>query len=83
MLCVIFEYQDENDIVIESKTGITLFSNYVENGNKTADYPVPKAYNWGQIKPPDNEIHLGMDGKLYEIQFFHNGFIQLIYRLNN
>ena len=82
-MIILFEYQDNNDIVIESKTGRTLFSNYVKNGSKSADYPVPKAYNWGQINPPENEIHLGLDGNLYEIQFYHNGFIQLIYRLDN
>ena len=80
-MVISFEYQDGNDIVIEERTGKILFSNYVENGNKTADYPVPKSYNWGQIHSPENEIHLAADGKLYEIQFYHNGFIQLIYLL--
>ena len=69
-----FEYFDNNDIV-KNESGIILFSNYIEAGNKLPDYPVPFNRNSQNRFRPENTIELAADGNLYEIEYYHSGFI--------
>ncbi len=72
-----FEYAENNNEVVIGD-GTIIFSNYVEKGLKSALCPVPKAYIWGQVMRPENELHIGLNDVLYEVSFFHNGFIMNI-----
>jgi len=73
---IIFEYQDENDIIINSKNGVILFSNYYENDDVKC--PVPFAKNPYNKFRPDDTVELALDGNLYYVSYYHNGFIMEI-----
>ena len=69
-----FEYCDNNDIV-KNSNGAIIFSNYIEAGNKLPYYPVPFNRNLQNKLHPENTTELGFDGNLYEIEYYHSGFI--------
>ena len=70
---IFFEYQDDNNIVINSQTDTILFSNYEDS-----ICPVPYAKNPYDKFRPDDTTDLGLDGNLYLIEYFHNGYIMSI-----
>ena len=72
-----FEYCDNNDIVKDSN-GAILFSNYVEAGNLLPDYPVPFNRNTQNRFKPENTIELAFNDNLYEIEYYHSGYIMRI-----
>jgi len=69
-----FEYCDNNDIVKDS-SGRIIFSNYLSVGNKLPDYPVPFNRNIQNRFKPENTTEMGINGNLYEIEYYHSGFI--------
>jgi hypothetical protein len=76
-----FEYEDNNDIV-KDISGTIIFSNYIDADNKYPLFPVPFNRNTQNRFKPENTIDLGMDMNLYEIEYYHNGYIISITNAN-
>jgi len=76
-----FLYEDDNNIVVNSSTGAELFSNYITRGYNLALCPVPySAVSYRTFRSEDTE-ELGLDGNIYRVSYFHNGFIMEIEKI--
>ena len=72
-----FEYCDNNDIV-KDLNGRIIFRTYLSADNKLSDCPVPFNKNTQTQCRPENTIEVGIDGNLYDIGYYHNGYIMSI-----
>jgi len=77
-MSISFEYEEENQIVVNSETGKELFSNFMNKNSNHPDFPVPfNPCPLGKFKAEDTE-ELGSDGNWYLVSYFHAGWIQEI-----
>ena len=78
-----FEYEDNNDIVINGVTKAILFSNYIKKGDGCAMCPVPFSPSFiaNSLSRNEDTEEFGLDGNWYNVSYFHNGYIMSIERI--